>query len=82
MITTLQVYFLCVTITFTFLYTNYLRNLEYGINIDDDIQQIFDNKVLTFILTFILIFIISILWFLILPIAILDNFKTEGGNNK
>lgn len=78
MITTLQVYFLCVTITFTFLYTNYLRNLEYGINIDDDIQQIFDNKVLTFIL----IFIISILWFLILPIAILDNFKTEGGNNK
>lgn len=78
MITTLQVYFLCVTITFTFLYTNYLRNLEYGINIDDDVQQIFDNKVLTFIL----IFIISILWFLILPIAILDNFKTEGGNNK
>ena len=78
MITTLQVYFLCVTITFTFLYTNYLRNLEYGINIDDDVQQIFDNKVLTFLL----IFIISILWFLILPIAILDNFKTEGGNNK
>lgn len=78
MITTLQVYFLCVTITFTFLYTNYLRNLEYEINIDDDIQQIFDNKVSTFIL----IFIISILWFLILPVAILDNFKTEGGNNK
>lgn len=78
MITTLQVYFLCVTIIFTFLYTNYLRNLEYEINIDDDIQQIFDNKVSTFIL----IFIISILWFLILPVAILDNFKTEGGNNK
>ena len=77
MITTLQVYLLCVFITFTILYTNYLTNIQI-MTVEDDVQKLLQNKLILFIL----LFIISILWFIILPATILSEVSTtkRGGN--
>lgn len=79
MITTLQVYLLCVFITFTILYTNYLTNIQIITVEDKDVQKLLQNKLILFIL----LFIISILWFIILPGTILSEvYTTKRGGNK
>lgn len=76
MSTTIQLYFLCATIIFTFLCTNYINIIQYGLDTDSDIQKIFDNRFLTMTL----ITLVSILWLIILPVVIIDNHTIEGGN--
>lgn len=73
MITYTSIYILCSFLMFMLLYINLRFNLI--MEPDPDLQNILNNKVLTYII----LTILSLLWIITLPITVIINYNKKEG---